>query len=95
MPCVTSPALWSLHESFDAVIRPRSRDAYGSGYRAHLMLCQDCSREQVERALALVAERDVGTGFAVGSVELMGRVGPAFGGWWTLIESFPLAAHAS
>jgi 2'-5' RNA ligase len=82
MPCVTSPALQSLHEAFDAVIGPRSQDAYGDGdeYRAHLTLCQDCTREQVQRAMALVADRDFGTGFVFDSVELMGRVGPAFGG---------------
>jgi 2'-5' RNA ligase len=91
MPCVTSPALRSLHEAFDAVIRPLSLDGYGDGYRAHLTLCQDCTREQVQRAMALVADRDFGTGFGFDSVELMGRVGPAFGGEWTLIESLPHA----
>jgi 2'-5' RNA ligase len=90
MPCVTSPALRSLHEAFDAVISPRSRDGYGYGYRAHMTLCQDCTREQVHQAMALVAGRDFGTGFSFDSVELMGRVGPAFGGEWTLIESLPL-----
>jgi hypothetical protein len=30
MPCVTTPALRSLHETFDAVIRPRSEDAVSS-----------------------------------------------------------------
>jgi 2'-5' RNA ligase len=94
MPCVTSPALRSLHEAFDAVIRPLSLDGYGDGYRAHLTLCQDCTREQVQRAMALVADRDFGTGFGFDSVELMGRVGPAFGGEWTLIESLPLAPRA-
>lgn len=96
MPCVTSPSLRSLHETFDAVIGPRSRDGYGAaGYRAHMTLCQDCTREQVERAMALVADLDVGTGFGFGSVELMGRDGPAFGGEWSLIESLPLTARAS
>lgn len=91
MPCVTTPALRSLHEGFDAVIRPRSRDAYGDGYRAHMTLCQDCTREQAHQAEALVADLDFGTGFGFGTVELMGRIGPAFGGGWTLIESLPLA----
>jgi 2'-5' RNA ligase len=91
LPCVTTPALLSLHRTFDAVIAPRSRDAYGDSYRAHLTLCQDCTREQVQRAAALAADMDIGTGFDVASVELMGRVGPAFGGRWTLIESLPLA----
>jgi 2'-5' RNA ligase len=92
MPCVTTPALRSLHERFDAVVRPRSQDAYGNTYRAHMTLCQDCTREQALQALALLAGLDIGTGFDFGSVELMGRVGPAFGGEWTLIESFPLAS---
>jgi 2'-5' RNA ligase len=91
LPCVTSPALRALHQAFDAAIRPRSRDAYGDGYRAHLTLCQDCTREQAQQAEALIAGMDFGTGFDVNSVELMGRVGPAFGGRWTLIESLPLA----
>jgi 2'-5' RNA ligase len=95
MPCVTSRALRSLHETFDAVIRPLSQDGYGDGYRAHLTLCQDCTREQVQQAMTLVAGRDIGTGFRVDSVELMGRIGPAFGGEWMLIESIPLTPRAT
>jgi 2'-5' RNA ligase len=91
LPCVTTPALLSLHRTFDAVIAPRSRDAYGDSYRAHLTLCQDCTHEQARRAAVLAADMDIGTGFDVVSVELMGRIGPAFGGRWTLIESLPLA----
>jgi 2'-5' RNA ligase len=95
MPCVTTPALIALHQAFDAVIRPRSLDAYGDGYRAHLTLCQDCTREQIQRAEAMVAGMDIGTGFDFDSVELMGRVGPAFGGEWVLIESIPLGRRPS
>lgn len=91
LPCVTSPELRSLHEAFDAVIRPDSHDAYGGAYRAHLTLCQDCTRDQARQALELIARQDFGAGFAFDSVELVGRVGPAFGGGWTVIESFPLA----
>lgn len=95
MPCVTTPALLSLHETFDAVIRPRSKDAYGEGYRAHMTLCQDCTGEQIRQAKALVPCLDIGAGFKFSSVELMGRVGPAFGGEWVLIESFILAKMTS
>jgi hypothetical protein len=42
--------------------------------------------------MMLVADRDFGTGFSFDSVELMGRVGPAFGGEWT---SLPFAPRAS
>ena len=48
----------------------------------------------VTATAALAADMDIGTGF-VGSVELMGRVGPAFGGRWTLIESLPLGPGPS
>jgi 2'-5' RNA ligase len=92
MPCVMTPALLSLHETFDAAIRPRSKNAYEDNYRAHLTLCQDCTDEQIQQAKALVARLDIGTGFSFGSMELMGRVGPAFGGEWRLIESFPASA---
>jgi 2'-5' RNA ligase len=95
MPCVTTPALRALHETFDALIRPRSQDAYRDSYRAHLTLCQDCTREQIQQAEGFVTGLDFGTGFSFDSVELMGRVGPAFGGEWTLIESFPLACSVS
>lgn len=91
LPCETTPALLSLHETFEAVIKPRSANAYGHGYRAHLTLCQDCTNEQIQHAKTLLARLDIGAGFTFSSVELMGRVGPAFGGQWSPIESFPLA----
>lgn len=88
--CATTPALLALHDTFDAVITPRSKNAYEDGYRAHLTLCQDCTDDQIRQAKALVTRLDVGTGFRFNSVQLMGRVGPAFGGEWRLIESLPL-----
>ena len=91
MPCETTPELRALNKVFDAVIRPRSVNAYPDDYRAHMTLCQDCTDEQIVQAQGLTAGLDVGTGFKINSVELMGRVGPAFGGEWKLIESFPLA----
>ena len=90
MPCETTPDLLALHKAFDAVIRPRSANAYPDDYRAHMTLCQDCTDEQIEKAKHLAAGLDIGDGFDVTSAQLMGRVGPAFGGEWKLIESFPL-----
>lgn len=46
----------------------------------------------IQQAGALAARLDIDTGFRFGSVELMGRVGPAFGGEWRLIESVPTSA---
>jgi len=91
VPCTTSPRLRSLHEVFDALISPRSQNAYPGPYRAHMTLFQDCTDAQVRRAKELVAGTDIGTGFRFAAVDLMGRTGPAFGGEWMLIESFPLA----
>jgi 2'-5' RNA ligase len=91
MPCVTSPQLLSLHRAFDAVVSPRSQNAYPGAYEAHMTLCQDCTDPQIQRAKELLAGTDVGTGFRFDAVDLMGRVGPAFGGEWMQIESFPLA----
>jgi 2'-5' RNA ligase len=90
MPCVTSPRLLSLHQAFDAIISPRSQNAYPRAYKAHMTLCQDCTEAQIRRAKELAAGMDIGAGFRFAAVELMGRVGPAFGGAWVLIESFPL-----
>jgi 2'-5' RNA ligase len=90
MPCETTPGLVFLNRAFDAVIRPHSTNAYSDEYRAHMTLCQDCTEEQIIQAKALAGDLDIGTGFTVNSVELMGRVGPAFGGEWKLIESFQL-----
>jgi 2'-5' RNA ligase len=92
MFCSTTPALISLHDAFDSVIRPRTINAYPDEYRAHLTLCQDCSEEQIEHARTLVADMDIGTGFDIKSVQLMGRIGPAFGGEWVQIESFALGS---
>lgn len=90
MPCETTPGLLALNAVFDEVIRPRSQNAYPDEYRAHLTLCQDCTDEQMDEAERIAAQLDIGDGFKASSVHLMGRVGPAFGGEWKAIESFPL-----
>ena len=90
MPCETTPELVALNKAFNKVIRPRSKNAYPDEYSAHLTLCQDCSDQQIEKARSLAADLDIGTGFEIDSVHLMGRVGPAFGGEWKPIESFTL-----
>ncbi len=90
MPCETTPQLLALNKAFDSVIRPISTNAYSDEYRAHLTLCQDCTDDQIAEAERLAEDLDIGSGFEVKSVQLMARVGPAFGGEWKLIESFPL-----
>ncbi len=92
MRCETTPDLLALNKAFDAVVRPQSTNAYPDDYRAHLTLCQDCTDEQLGQARTIAAKLDIGTGFDVRSVQLMGRVGPAFGGVWELIESFEIGS---
>lgn len=95
MPCETTPDLLALHKAFDRTIRPISTNAYPDEYSAHLTLCQDCTDEQIEEAERLAEDLDIGNGFAVRSVTLMGRVGPAFGGEWKVIDQFELGATPS
>lgn len=90
MLCETTQDLLDLREWFDAIIRPISTNAYRDEYLAHMTLCQDCTTAQIQKAKELAVNLDIGRGFEISSVELMGRVGPAFGGEWKLIESFPL-----
>ena len=90
MPCETTADLLDLNEAFDSVIRPISTNAYSDEYRAHLTLCQDCTDEQIDDAERLAQDLDIGDGFEVGTVSLMGRVGPAFGGEWKPIDQFGL-----
>ena len=91
MRCEKSPELLSLHEALDDIVRPQSVNAYPSEYRAHLTLCEDITAEQLQRAREVAAATDIGTGFDADQVHLLGRVGPAYGGNWNLIESFKLS----
>lgn len=90
MPCDTTPDLLALHKAFDSVIRPISTNAYPDEYRAHMTLCQDCTDEQIDEAERLAEDLDIGDDFEVRSVALMGRVGPAFGGEWKVLDEFGL-----
>ena len=82
--------LRALNKTFDGVIRPRSNNAYPDEFLPHLTLCQDCDETQIAEAKRLAESLDIGSGFDCKEVTLMGRVGPAHGGRWVTVESFPL-----
>ena len=86
-----SPPLATLTTLLEGAIGPVSTNAYmGDPFWTHLTLCQDCSSEQLRRAKRLAASLALGTGFVADAIDLMGRVGPAYGGRWESIERFSL-----
>jgi len=88
-----TPQLTALNAALEEAIGPISTNAYtDEPFRPHLTLCQDCSAVQIEQAKRLAGELDLGTGFLGASIDLVGRVGPAYGGRWESIEHFPLRA---
>jgi 2'-5' RNA ligase len=87
---VTSP-LQALHDALVAAIAPLGQPAYQDDpYRPHMTYVQDVSPAGLAAAKARVAQTDFGPFFHAETVDLMGRIGPAHGGRWTLIASFPL-----
>lgn len=88
-----NPPLQDLHDRLVQTISPLGTTAYRDDpYHAHMTYVQDVSAEGIETTKDLVRELDFGPGFTVEAVELMGRVGAAYGGEWTRIERYPLAA---
>ncbi len=83
--------LSGLNEALSRAIDPISTNAYFDGpFWPHLTLCQECSAAQIEQAKQLAAKLEPGTGFTCGAIDLMGRVGTAYGGRWESIELFRL-----
>lgn len=83
----------ALHDRLVKAISPLGTAAYQDDpYKPHMTYAQDLSPEGVETAKDLVHHMDFGPGFTAEAVDLMGRVGPAYGGEWTLIQRFPLGA---
>ena len=82
-----------LHDELTAAVSPHVTDAYGyaeHGYTPHLTLWQECPPEDQTLADRLGRELDLGRGFTARAVDLVGRAGPAHGGRWVTVESFPL-----
>jgi 2'-5' RNA ligase len=91
-----SAELQRLHDRLVAAIGPLGTAAYRDDpYVAHMTYVQDLPPEGMEKAKAIVDALDFGAGFTAEGVDLMGRVGPAYGGEWRLIERFPLGAKAA
>lgn len=87
-----SAPLQALHDRLVAAISPLGTAAYRDDpYQPHMTFVQDLSPEELEKAKDLISRIDFGPGFLADAVDLMGRVGPAYGGTWQRIEQFPLA----
>lgn len=85
------PPQQALHDALVAQISPLCLPAYQDDpYLVHMTLLYGQSPENLERGKQLIAQTDFGPGFLADRVNLMGRVGPRYGGEWKLIESFPL-----
>ena len=83
--------LLALNDALEQAIGPLSTNAYSDEpYQPHLTFCQGCSSEQINHAMRLAAEIDFGTGFLATAIDLMGRIGPAYGGRWESAGRFPL-----
>jgi 2'-5' RNA ligase len=86
-----TPPLQSLHDALVAAIAPLGLPAYKDDpYVAHMTLVYNPPPEEVERANWLIQQLELGRGFQVEEIHLMGRVGPRFGGEWKLVQSFTL-----
>jgi 2'-5' RNA ligase len=90
---VKTPALTAIYEDLRAIVHPLVTDAYGydtKGYMPHLTLWQECPPENMLLAERLGREISLGRGFLARDIALVGRAGPAHGGEWVTIESFPV-----
>lgn len=86
-----TPPMQALHDALVAAISPLGLPAYRDDpYVAHMTLVYNPAPERVATARALIQAMDFGAGFQASAVDLMGRVGPRYGGAWQRIERFPL-----
>jgi len=91
---VISPAIRALHDALFDAIEPISRNVYGgtesgADFRPHMTVCQEMPPEAVTKGESLAKDLDIRTKFTIGSLHLMGLVGPRHGGHWELVEEFP------
>lgn len=85
------PPQQALHDALVAQVSPLGLPAYRDDpYVVHMTLFYEQSPENQERGVQLIEQMDFGPGFLADRVNLMGRVGPRYGGEWKLIESFQL-----
>jgi 2'-5' RNA ligase len=88
-----SPPLQALHDRLVARVAPMGLPAYRDDpYVAHMTLVYNPPPDRADVAKQLIGEMDFGQGFQAKAVDLMGRVGPRYGGEWQRIERFGLGA---
>jgi 2'-5' RNA ligase len=81
----------TLHNALVAALTSLAIQAYRDDpYHAHMTYVQDTQADGLNRAKSVVVETDWGEGIPVAHIDLIGRIGQAYGGRWTLIESFSL-----
>ena len=86
-----SAELQTLHDALVEALSPLGTPAYQDDpYRPHMTYVQSMLPGGLGKAKELVGKMDWGDGFQARAVDLMGRIGPAEDGRWTLVESFPL-----
>jgi 2'-5' RNA ligase len=88
-----SPQMRALHDALYDAIDPISRNVYGpeagDRFRPHMTVCQEMPEGTVEGAMRLIETLDIATRSRIGSMHLMGLVGPRHGGRWEVVEEFP------
>ncbi len=90
-PVTQDLALMALREAVQSALDPIAKSTYpaGSRYRPHLTAYLAAAPEEAERAKRLLPELNLGAGYIAKSVELSARRGPARGGNYTVLASFP------
>lgn len=86
-----SSTLKALHGDLVAELSGVCKTVYPDDpYVAHVTVVQEVKPEGVLVAKQMLGDVDFGESFLVESVDLMGRIGAAYGGHWSLIDRFPL-----
>jgi 2'-5' RNA ligase superfamily len=89
-----TPGLVACHDAMYGALAPVTTNAYGNeqgdDYHPHVTVFHEPLPELKQLGKKLAATTDLGAGFPVREVWLMGHVGPPYRGKWTPVESFPL-----
>ena len=85
-----TPDLQALHDRLARAVLPTATNAYRdpADFLAHLTFYQEIPEPEKERGARLAREFDLGE-FTVDAVTLMGRVGTASNGEWSVIGELP------
>ena len=91
MPVIADTNLRTLNARLESIIGPLCEQRFGGpDYTPHMTIYQDTTVNEVRLGRELVRELTLGDGFAVSSLELVGRVGPFATGHWVSLGKYPL-----